>query len=187
MSLLRTVTERMHVHAQNFIFRFMSPEFAAAGALPLQRQTCQEQDSLLQRGFLWVTPRRRRTVEARLNRRFGVKEWGTSKMIEMNKKIRVDNNTGEYFELGKLAPLTYNKIMKETKLIQQRMAESFGTGTPKDKDVVVLYKGEKKEVPDKFRVIEMDTERPSFFSSNLMQKTRDIDGTSTTVKPSGLG
>ncbi len=26
------------------------------------------------------------------------------------------------------------------------MAESFGTGTPKDKDVVVLYKGEKKEV-----------------------------------------
>ena len=34
------------------------------------------------------------------------------------------------------------------------MAESFGTGTPKDKDVVVLYKGEQKEVfvnPIRFR------------------------------------
>jgi hypothetical protein len=26
------------------------------------------------------------------------------------------------------------------------MAETFGTGTPKDEDVVVLYKGESKQV-----------------------------------------
>jgi hypothetical protein len=30
--------------------------------------------------------------------------------------------------------------------IQKKMAETFGTGTPKDEDVVVLYKGESKQV-----------------------------------------
>jgi large subunit ribosomal protein L32 len=188
MSLLRTVTERINFHAQNLIFRYMCPELVTVGGMPaLQRQLQPEDNWLNGDGFLWVTPKRRRNVETRASRRFGAKEWGSSKMIELNKRIRVDNNTGEYFELGKLAPLSYKKIMQETKLIQQRMAESFGTGTPKDQDVVVLYKGEKKEVPENLRVIEMDTERPNFFSTNLMQKTRVIDDKSQTVKPSGLG
>ncbi len=30
--------------------------------------------------------------------------------------------------------------------IQKKMADVFGTGTPKDEDVVVLYKGEHKQV-----------------------------------------
>jgi hypothetical protein len=34
----------------------------------------------------------------------------------MNHKIRVDHKTGEYFELGKLAPETYRMVMEETKL-----------------------------------------------------------------------
>jgi len=172
MNLLRTASEQIHLHAQNFILRYMSPELCFVGGMsPLQphHQLQQEVDPLAP-GFLWVTPRRRRRVEARNCRKFGNKEWGTYKLPVINRRIRVDNITGEYFELGKLAPKAYKRIMEETRLIQERMQDSFGTGTPKDQDVVVLYKGEKKEVPDKLRVIEMDHERPNFFSSNLMQK-----------------
>ena len=41
------------------------------------------------------------------------------------------------------------------------------------------------QVPDKYRIVEMERERPSFFSSNLLQKTRDIEA-GQTVKPSSL-
>jgi hypothetical protein len=36
----------------------------------------------------------------------------------MNRKIRADEKTGEYFELGKLPPKKFAKIMEETKEIQ---------------------------------------------------------------------
>ena len=42
------------------------------------------------------------------------------------------------------------------------------------------------QVPDKLRIVEMEHERPSFFSKNLMQKNRNIDATTSTVKPTGL-
>ncbi len=43
-------------------------------------------------------------------------EWGHYKLPVINQKIRVDHKTGEYFELGKLAPETYRRVMEETKL-----------------------------------------------------------------------
>ena len=36
----------------------------------------------------------------------------------MNRKIRVDEKTGEYFESGKLAPKAYARIMDETAAIK---------------------------------------------------------------------
>eukprot|EP00088_Acartia_fossae_P034565 TRINITY_DN3546_c0_g1_i8.p1 TRINITY_DN3546_c0_g1~~TRINITY_DN3546_c0_g1_i8.p1 ORF type:complete len:207 (-),score=26.57 TRINITY_DN3546_c0_g1_i8:217-801(-) len=193
MNFLKIMSERANFCAQNFLFRFMAPSpelvTVCGSTIPLQYKIFpQNPDNFLNPSIVWVTPRRRHCVELRNTKRFGRKEWGTSKMIPMKRDIRVDHKTGEYFQVGKLAPLTYKKIMEETRLIQQKMAESFGTGTPKDKDVVVLYKGEQKEVPDKYRVIEMDHERPAFFSANLMQKTRDIKERedSQTLKPSGL-
>merc|ERR1712058_128452 len=87
----------------------------------------------------------RRTLEKRRTRRFGSKIWGTLKGPQINKRIRVDHKTGEYFELGKLAPQTYSKVMEETRKIQKKMAETFGAGVPKDEDVFVVYKGESRD------------------------------------------
>ena len=42
-------------------------------------------------------------------------------MNKPNKKIRVDFTTGEHFELGKLAPKTYEKICQETSEIKSKM------------------------------------------------------------------
>ena len=69
------------------------------------------------------------------------------------------------------------------------MKDSFGVGVPKDEETLVLYKGEHKDgAAVKGRIVEMDYERPLFFSQNLLQKEYGKPGGSQeTVRPSGLG
>jgi len=165
----------------------LQPQLAAIMVNELQPMK-QQDDSWLKGSILWNTPTHRRTLEKRRTRRFGSKIWGTLKGPQINKRIRVDHKTGEYFELGKLAPQTYSKVMEETRKIQKKMAETFGAGVPKDEDVFVVYKGESKNAPANTRIVEMEAERPSFFSQNLMQKEYGkISSPQETVKPSGLG
>ena len=126
-------------------------------------------------------------MEKRWTRRFGCKVWGVHFGPQLNKRIRVDHKTGEYFEIGKLAPTTYKKVMSETRKIQEKMKDCFGVGVPKDQETLVLYKGDSNEGSVKGRVVEMDYERPSFFSQNLLQKEHGNPATQETVRPSGLG
>ena len=119
-------------------------------------------------------------------------KWGSMKLIRDNKKIRMDNRTGEFFELGRLAPDTYKKVMEETKRIKEKVSEAFDDGIkPRNQEVRVLYKNETDEDAEKNgkRIIEMEKERPAFFSPNLMQKARTSSDSakSTTVRPTGLG
>lgn len=124
----------------------------------------------------------------RSKRKMGSLEWGNLKGPKMNRRIRVDNVTGEYFELGKVAPVTYKKVMDETRQIQKRMADSFGTGQPRDQEVLVLYEGEQhSSLTGNQKIIEMERQRPSFFASNLLQKSNGEREQSETVRPSGLG
>ena len=102
----------------------------------------QVDDSWLKDSIFWTTPRNRRTLEKRRTRRFGCPTWGVYFGPRINNRIRVDHKTGEYFELGKLAPQTYKKVMDETRRIQRKMADSFGVGLPKDEETLVVYKGE---------------------------------------------
>jgi len=48
---------------------------------------------------------------------------------QVNKKIRVDEKTGEYFELGRLPPNQFERIMKETKAIQVTDGQTFEVST----------------------------------------------------------
>lgn len=82
----------------------------------------------------------------------------------------------------------YLKVMNESVAIQKQMRDKFGF-QPKDKDFVVLYEGEKTDPDSGKLIVEMEKERPAFYSKNLMQKARAPikDETTTTVKPSGLG
>ena len=108
------------------------------------------------------------------------------------RKLRVDYKTGEDFELGRLAPLTYKKIMDETKAIQTKMRNAFKLGDPKDQPVAIRYEGDEKTQDSdskNLRIVEMEKPRPQFFSPNLMQKAqpKSDSSSSTTVRPSGLG
>ena len=166
-----------------------SPELALAGvpqALPMPNKT----EDQFSDSILWNTPKRRKTIERRTFAKYGSLEWGTVKYQRVNKKIRVDNNTAEFFELGKLAPKTYEKIMEETKAIQEKMKDSFQRQfTPQNKEIVVMYENEEKREEDENKIpVEMKKERPPFFSPNLMQKARvsQESQSTTTVRPTGL-
>jgi hypothetical protein len=76
-------------------------------------------------------------------------------------------------------------------LFQKRIAAAFEVGKPKDKEVTLRYKSDKADdnVGTGRLIVEMEKERPSFFSHNLITKTRTPESASaaTTVRPSGLG
>ena len=92
-------------------------------------------------GILWNTPKYRKSLEVRHRAMFGDKKWGNTRFHRVNNKIRVDHKTGEYFELGKLAPKTYEKIMKETTEIKTKICDTFGQFSPRDKETTILYEG----------------------------------------------
>ncbi len=144
-------------------------------------------------GILWNVPKRRRPLERRHQRKYGSagKLWGNSHILHPNRRIRHDHQTGETFELSKLPLAVYRRVMDETKEIQARMSDTFGIG-PRDQEVAVVYKGEESK-DAKLRIVEMEKERPAFFSSALLQKSHRTPAvksrgeTTTTVRPTGLG
>ena len=193
MSLIKRVSKLLDNFHQVFSKSLHDPrasELAFVG-VQLKLPEIKHENAILERSILWNTPKHRKTLEKRNMEKYGAKDWGTWKLHERNKKIRVDNKTGEYFEFGRLAPETYKKVMAETAEIQKRIAKAFSPFKPKDKEVIVLYEGENddKVIKDGKRVIEMEKPRPKFFSANLMQKAivSEEKSSRTTVKPSGLG
>ena len=190
MSFLNRISKIVTNWSQIWFRNPPGPQLAFAGidnlpAIPNQV------DNRFDDAILWNTPKRRKSIERRTFSKYGSKEWGNMKFPQKNKKIRVDYKTGEYFELGKLAPKTYEKVMEETKEIQQKMKNMFQNNfQPQDKELAVLYENEEKtDEHEGKRIIEMEKPRPAFFSPNLMQraKTSSDSASNTTVRPTGLG
>ncbi|XP_054280343.1 39S ribosomal protein L32, mitochondrial-like [Macrosteles quadrilineatus] len=143
---------------------------------------------ILNDSILWAVPKKRRSVEKRLNRKYGWPDqvW---KPLVPKKNLLVCKNCGSNHEAGFLCPTCYSKVKEETEAIHQAIEAELGLN-PLDKDVVVLYQGEKDGVPDEFhkgkRIIEMKKERPPWFSKNLLEKTTKGLATTTSVKPTDL-
>lgn len=80
--------------------------------------------------------------------------------------------------------------MDETKAMQDAIQEELKL-EPVEKEVVVLYEGEKDEKPDEIfegkRIVEVKKPRPAWFSKNLLQQSTQKPATSSDVKPSDLG
>lgn len=74
--------------------------------------------------------------------------------------------------------------------MQEKIQQELGLD-PVDKEVIVLYDGEKGEQPNEYwngmRVVEMERPRPNWFSKNLMQKSTEPPATTKEVKPNDLG
>jgi large subunit ribosomal protein L32 len=77
-------------------------------------------------------------------------------------------------EKNVLCPKCYSQIIAETNSIKDKILSALKLD-PVDKEVVVLYEGEKSQAPLEFwngkRIVEMEKPRPQFFSKNLLQKT----------------
>lgn len=83
----------------------------------------------------------------------------------------------------------YKKVIDETKAMQDAIQNELGL-EPVEKEVVVLYDGEKGDDANEFyegkRIVEMKKERPAWFSKNLLQETTQPAATTSDVKPSNL-
>ena len=192
-SLIAIIKDKSRELAVNYAWRYFRPDMGILpAASPLAGSSMRynsgaKDDVLSWDGLLWKGIRRT-SVEKRHLKRIGFKEWGTYKHVPKNHKITTDHRTGEHFIKGILAPTTYRKVMSETKDIQKKIRESF-MGIPITQESQVIYSDDKvnKDTSKKKKIVEIEKERPSFFSANLLQKTitPSSDGI-TTVKPSGL-
>lgn len=84
----------------------------------------------------------------------------------------------------------YKKVLDETKAMQDAIQTELKL-EPVEKEVVVLYDGEKNSKPDEYcegkRIVEMKKPRPSWFTKNLLQNTTQKPAQTSDVKPSDLG
>ncbi|KAH8340910.1 large ribosomal subunit protein bL32m [Drosophila kikkawai] len=139
-------------------------------------------------GIFWAVPKHRRSVEKRLKRKFGYPEY-VWKPLREKRNIRSCLQCGHDHELGVLCPFCYQKVLKETELMQEKIQENLGLD-PVDKEVIVLYEGEKaeqsaEELKGK-RIVEMKKPRPMWFTKNLLQKSTQQLSETKEVKPSDL-
>lgn len=160
-------------------------------------------------GFLWAVPKHRRTLERRHKRKYGSPEY-VLKILQPKTNIKTCDTCGDDHEVGVLCrkcnnsfyfyiffnlkiffkATCYKKVIDETKAMQEAIQNELKF-EPVEKEVVVLYEGEKDGKPDEFwegkRIVEIKKERPSWFSQNLLQKTTQQPATTSDVKPSQLG
>lgn len=80
--------------------------------------------------------------------------------------------------------------MDETKAMQDKIQETLKL-EPVEKEIIVVYDGEKDEKPAEYwegkRIVEMKKARPNWFSKNLLQQTTQKPATTKDIKPSQLG
>uniref|UniRef100_A0A1B6HU49 Large ribosomal subunit protein bL32m n=1 Tax=Homalodisca liturata TaxID=320908 RepID=A0A1B6HU49_9HEMI len=145
-------------------------------------------EDLLKDSILWAVPKHRRTVEKRLSRKFG---WPNQvwKPIVPKKNLLMCRSCGDHYVAGHLCTTCYSKVKKETEEMHKEIEAELGLD-PVDKEVVVLYQGEKEGIPDEFfkgkRIVEMKKERPAWFSKNLLERTTQGPASTTSVKPTDL-
>lgn len=152
-------------------------------------------------GFLYAVPTFRRTLEVRKLRKIGIPYRGGPeglKTIQKKPYIKVCDTCGHYHERDCLCPHCYAKIRDETTAIKDKIIAELKLDAI-EKDVVVLYDGERAQQPAEFwngrRIIEMEKPRPQWFSKNLLQKTtqpnadtKEVEISSTIeLKPTNLG
>lgn len=141
-------------------------------------------------GFLWAVPKFRRSVERRMKRRFG--SPGLNMKYPQVKNYLVEcEYCGDFYEPKSICATCYDKVRQETNSIKDKIMKKIGL-SPDDKEVVVLYDGEKGESSSEFwngkRIVEMEKPRPNWFSKNLLQKsTKEVEKATKTVKPDELG
>jgi len=170
------------INVQILGFNRMNPMFVMNLEKQMNsRDTSSERHSLIEdimrNGLLLAVPKKRRTVEKRLIRRFGVEGYeDTSRMIRPKHNVIVCDQCGHYHELHTICGHCYERVKEESNLILEQIKKSFVYSEPIEEEVRIRYKNESQsddsgsEVKRR-RVVEMDRQRPEWFSDNLLSKS----------------
>jgi large subunit ribosomal protein L32 len=140
-------------------------------------------------GFLWAVPKHRRSLERRMKRRIGHPKYDM-KSLPVKNHLIVCESCGNHKEVGIICAHCYDKVRQETESIKDKIMKKLKLNID-DKEVVVLYDGEKVEEGEQSwkgkRIVEMEKPRPMWFSKNLMQKSTQPNAITKDVKPDELG
>ncbi|KAH0952498.1 hypothetical protein HN011_001018 [Eciton burchellii] len=155
---------------------------------PTNRFGSQSLKEILKNGILWAVPKSRRTIEKRLKRRFGVPEYVWKPHVAKT-NIIICVHCGHNYEAGHLCGHCYEKIKIETKEMQDAIQKELGL-SPVEKDVIVLYDGERDDKLDTYwknqKIVEMPKKRPAWFNRNLLEPTTQEPSDDKDVKPTNL-
>ncbi|OTF83040.1 hypothetical protein BLA29_006843 [Euroglyphus maynei] len=133
-------------------------------------------DELMKDGILWGVPKKRRTAERRLARRFGVEKFPDSaKILRTRDDIILCERCGDHHEYYAICPTCYRKVKEETKQMLDALRKQTNPLQPKEKDVLFRFEDEKDSETftsqNEFQIIDIDHPRPQWFSRNLMTKS----------------
>lgn len=167
----------MHVDDLSFL---PDPRFFAFDVVPvtssaLRVPSTQDASSIINDifdGLLLAVPKKRRSVEQRLSRKFGVKKWAPHgwKLLDPKTNIITCATCGNYHEIQYLCENCYQQNKAETLVIQENLLKELGYDV-NDKEVRILYKGESKVEESDVRFVEIPKKRPNWFTKNLLSKT----------------
>ena len=128
---------------------------------------------ILNDAFLWAVPKKRRSLEKRLSRRFGWPKYVWKPPVPKT-NILMCRKCGHDHEAGLLCAHCYEIVKKETEEMQEAIQTELGL-SPVEQDVVVLYEGEKEKVANEFwkkqRIVELPKKRPEWFDQNLLESS----------------
>ncbi|XP_072758788.1 large ribosomal subunit protein bL32m [Anoplolepis gracilipes] len=145
-------------------------------------------EEILNNGILWAVPKRRRTIEKRLSRRFGKEDYCWKPPVAKT-NLLICPNCGHNYEAGRLCGHCYEKVKVETEEMKAAIKKELGL-QPVEEDVIVLYDGEKDDKTHEFwknqRVVEMPKKRPSWFHRNLLEPTTQEPSDKKDIKPTHL-
>lgn len=125
-------------------------------------------------GLLWGVPKKRRNVERRLKRRFGVENYpDCAPIIRPRNDIIICEQCGDHHEYYALCPTCYGKVKDETEKIREEMKCQTDPLLPKEKEILFQYQDEQtdQENWNHFKVINIDRPRPKWFSKNLLTRS----------------
>lgn len=129
----------------------------------------------MQDAILWGVPKKRVTKERRLKKRFGVENFpNTTRLIQPRSDLVTCERCGDHHEYYTICRTCYLEVKEETDRIKEDIRAQTNPLEPKEKEV--LLKFEKENTDDeaatgKFRIIEIERERPKWFTKNLMSKS----------------
>ncbi|XP_033211882.1 39S ribosomal protein L32, mitochondrial [Belonocnema kinseyi] len=139
-------------------------------------------------GIFWGVPKHRRTIEKRWRRKFGHPDYHL-KLLKPRTNLITCHSCGHAHEAGILCAHCYGRIKEETTKMQEAIVQNLGLD-PVEKEVIVLYEGEKVDKTKEFwknqRIVELPQKRPEWFHKNLLQPTTQEPSDSTEVKPTNL-
>ena len=154
------------------------PQFSLALTHPIENGLTKNSNSksiveqIMNDGFLWGVQKHRRSIECRLRRKLGDPRWAPhgAKLLVPKTNLIICDSCGHHYEADKLCAYCYELIKKETGILQKEMMEKL-RGKPIETEIEFRYKNDSHDSPHPTkRIIEIERERPAWFSKNLLAK-----------------